>query len=212
MKTFSYFLVTALLFFFIACSDKNSSVVTPYENVKASSQSKIVETAVVTPSTPLPFFTKFDQAKYDLTKLDLSNNNTGSSNSGSARKAAGPFTVAGNLRMIFHNRKVILGTNQSLYNPGAYFCDVYICDYTLTLPSGQFAGLYGASKNGYNNFDTQVVGINNVQVQDPNTGASTYTFSTYSIVPLTNVLGQPAYVGTIPQDLTGLTYTYGIFP
>jgi hypothetical protein len=201
MKTFSYFLATALLLFFSACSNNDSSIVAPYEKIGVGSGGKIVETAVITPNTPLPFITK-----YDLERKSILVNKASS-----ARRASGPFTQAGNLRLIFSNRKVILGTNQSLYPPGAYFCDVYICDLVVNVSSGQFVGLQGASKYGYSNFDTQQTGINNTQVVGPG-GGSSYTFSTYSLVPNYNSAGQYIYAGTIPQDLTGLTYTYSIFP
>ena len=200
MKTPIYCLVFFMLLL-DACSNIDSVVVSPYE-MTGKSTGKVVETAVVTSKTPLPFITEYDLARKGVTN---------SSARVAQRASSGPFTQAGNLRLLFSNKKVFLSSNQSLYPVGLYFCDVYICDLVVSLPSGQFLGLMGSSKVGYNDFNTQTTGINNTQVLMPS-GGSDYIISTYSLVPNTNAAGQSIYAGTIPQDLTGLTYTYLIFP
>lgn len=205
MKALVYTCVLALLFLG-SCSKNDSVVLTPEGTFVSSKVPKVipasgveVERGVITPNTAFPFMTKYDLAEKQSKKINTK---------GSGRLAAlyGPFTVPGNIRVIYPDRKTLLTTNQSLYSVGIYTCDIYICEYKFTLPAGAAFSLDNASKFGYENFSEQILGVTYSQVLRP-TGKE-YTIFTYSIIPKTNVEGRYIYIGTIPQDLTGTTFTY----
>lgn len=188
MKTVIYVLFFSLLIFG-ACS---RDVISPVDAV--------VEKAVITSATPLPFMTKYDLAK----------KNSVNARAGGLVKPNfteyGPYTVNGNLRKILTQHKTTLTSNQSYYPVGVYFCDIYVCDVTITIPAGALFNYISSSKTGYSDYTNQTSGVN--VTQTAGSGGSTYSIATNSMVPIYNVNGQAVTQYVLPQDLTGTTFTY----
>lgn len=199
MKTLVYAVSFALLLL-SSCTKEDSGVVSP--NEISNSAGKIVETGSINPKTKFPFMTNYDLAA----KAKSVNNGSSRLGISTSNAVYGPFTVSGNLRLVTPNRKTLLTSNQSVYPYGIYFCDIYICEYIFTLPSGAYFSLDSASKFGYDNFSEQTIGVQYTQTLKPS--GKQYTIYTYSIVPNTDTQGRFIYNGTIPTDLTGTTFTY----
>ena len=114
-----------------------------------------------------------------------------------------PYVAVPTLTRVLERHKVLISraTVPSLAT-GIYFCDVYRSVSDIPLAPGAILIYMSSSKIGYSNYSTQEVGVASIQV------GSTYTLSTYSLVPRYNVAGQAINVGTLPTDLTGTTHVY----
>ena len=195
MKKIIYGVLMYSAFFFSSCSKEES-------NVSPSSKEVLLE--VTTPNGE-SIFTNFvanDGKSYSITKYDLSRMKP------SSRRGLStiiPRTASGQLSKHLTNAKLII-TGSPYYTTGTYFCDVYKSEATITVPSGSFA-LYtpatGASIKGYASFNN-TTSEGSVASQFGNT----YVFTTYSIIPKFNILGQNISGPTIPRDLTGNVFSY----
>ncbi|GAB3911507.1 hypothetical protein GCM10028803_53120 [Larkinella knui] len=208
MKKTIYALSCSFLILLSSCS-KNDSNIVPSTSTSAESSAnistsgsikgvnisgEIVGRSVITPQTPLPFMSSYDLAKNRNARI-------------LTWTEFGPFTTsAGTLTQIETNKQMVL-TGFSNYPTGTYFCNVWICQQKVTLPSSALMDFQGASKTGFANYSTLAQGINVVQSILGN-GTTEHTFYTYSIVPMYNAAGQFIYNGTLPVDLTGTTFTY----
>jgi hypothetical protein len=121
----------------------------------------------------------------------------------------GPLTTAATLTRIQTNQKIVLDTDPVRgLAAGTYICDVYSSSASVTLTAGQFMAYdtnTGASKPGYTTPSGNTIGSSSSQI------GNTYTFRTYSIVPLWDMWARPVNLGAFPRDLRGNVYTYSVF-
>lgn len=217
MKPFTYKLLSVLfLFLFLSSCSKNDLDVIPTSKVLSTDKASALMEAggeaieTITPTTPLPFMTK-----YDLSIKNASATNSKSSASGLKASATnlaiagwtqfGPFTTTAEL--------ILYQSNVKLYIPhtpnnaaGVYFCDVYRAQKTINLQLGDLFAYESVSKSGYKDPVTQELGVNITQTVTQT--INSYYVYTYSVVPKYTVSGQRVNIGTFPQDLTGTTFTY----
>ncbi len=186
-------------FFFLSSCSKEESNVSPIQKDKEGSSNFVN-------STGKSIFTNFvasDGKTYSITKYDLSRMKVSSSRG--TLSTIIPKTANGQLSKIQSTAKLIV-SGSPYYTTGVYFCDVYKSEAVITVPSGSFALFStstGASINGLVNFNnTTIEGSSATQY------GNTYTYVTYSIVPIYNSSGQtvPQYV--IPRDLTANVFSY----
>ena len=161
-------------------------------------------TEVVTSSTPLPIIV--EQNAHLRNQAMASINATSGQNVEAPANWTqfGPFTVTGDLTLTSTNFRVVLGPEQG-YATGVYFCDVYRCSKSVTLPAGALMHYDGASKEGYvTPSNPNVIGVN------VNQTGNTFEFATWSLVPRYNTAGQNINHSLIPIpiDLTGTEFTY----
>ena len=121
----------------------------------------------------------------------------------------GPYTVPATLTRVQTNQKIFLDADPGrAFAAGIYICDVYASSAQVTLASGQLM-VYdtdtGVSKPGYTTPSSNTVGSSSSQT------GRTFTFNTYSILPLYDVTGRRVSGDAFPRDLTGNTYTYQVY-
>ncbi len=196
MKKIIYGTLLCSIFFISSCSKEESRI-------------KPVEEADVTNfvnSTGESIFTNFvanDGKTYSITKYDLSRIKPSSKKT--LFSTFIPRSANAQLTKILSNAKLAV-SGSPYYTTGVYFCDVYKSEVSVTVPSGSFAlfntqtGLSIKGLTSYNN--TTAEGAVASQY------GNTYVFTTYSIIPQYNVLGQYIASATIPRDLTGNVYSY----
>ena len=190
MKSLFIYQTSLAILCLLLNSCNTDELITPREVASINHLSSSDTTA----TNSYPFMTPFD--------LSIKNSKTPARNSKTETWTQfGPYTVAGTLTKIYSNYKLSL-INKPPYASGVYFCDIWKLEKQVTLPAGSLMMFQGASKEGYSNYTTQTPGVLVIQ------NSNTYTFVTYSIVPVYNVLGQYIYNGTLPRDLTGGTFTY----
>ena len=187
-------------FFFLSSCSKEETNVNPSQNSKEVTSS-------LTASTGESIFTDFvasDGKIYSITKYDLSRMKEKGRSSKTLATII-PKTSNGVLTKIQSTAKLVV-SGSPYYTTAVYFCDVYKSEVSITVPSGSFALFTpetGASVKGLVNFNnTTIEGSSATQY------GNTYTYVTYSIVPIYNSVGQtvPQYV--IPRDLTANVFSY----
>lgn len=121
----------------------------------------------------------------------------------------GPYTVAATLTRVQTNQRIFLAAQPGrALAAGIYICDVYLSSAQVTLSRGQLM-IYdtdaGVSKPGYTTPTNNTVGSSSSQT------GRTFTFNTYSVLPLFDVTGRRIGGDAFPRDLSGNTYTYQVY-
>lgn len=189
MKKFVYLVFSIILL--NACDQEKSNVVIP------DSKSSLL--SAITSTDPLSSASEVDPLK--LAKLT-------NKNARASYTEYGPFTA--NATYNYHRaQRLDFTSNQSLYPPGTYDCDVSISVALVTLPANAIPIFVGASKMGYteNGYHNQIEGVTRSEYESG--GNKTYRMVTYSIVPI-YIVGGGQFVNPqpVPRSLLGNTYTY----
>jgi hypothetical protein len=193
MKKVVYAMLSVLFLAFSSCSEDKAPIAPKSETTVST-----VANEIVTPQTPLPFITRFDLSRANVGVSDTK----GLANGRIATWTEfGPYTLTPPLTKILTDHKVFISnTKIPSLATGNYFCDIYRCVSTVTIPTGALMMYQGSSKTGYSNYSTQDVGVSITQV------GQTYTFSTFSMIVKYNSIGQTINAGPFPVDLTGTTF------
>lgn len=119
------------------------------------------------------------------------------------------YTVSGSLSQIGTNVKIFIG-GFSQYPEANYFCNTYKSSASATVAAGSYV-LFDT------NTSASVPGRTSIYVSTSGTGSvmnqygTTYEFNTYSVVPVYNMIGQAVSQYTLPQNLTGNSFTYSVY-
>lgn len=209
MKKIHFAFFTALIMLLGACSEDEVADVTPkitqtYDTLYYS-DFVTPEMEFIAPRM-LPFMAPQHQRILGKNASDIMQmlNAPNARTEAQQQEILGPFTRNATLTKIVSDGGFILSGWPGLAT-GLYFCDVYNSSTFITLPSGQFPILLGASIMGYSDFVNRVEGI------VTSTVGQTTSYITRSVIVKSNALGQQLGYGPYPRDLRGNVYTYSVF-
>lgn len=194
--------VIALLFLSISCTkDKNipnSDIESLKTQLKQLNSTQVTENAAITDMSA-PFISKIDQNKLSLlTKINRM-----------MIPWEGPFYATGTLQVVALNQKILITNTESPLPTGYYICNIYALSKEVDLPAGALARVDAnlMTKIGYSNWTTKEIGVKFAQGTGPT--SNKFGMTTYSILPVTNIIGQSVNAPALPAgDLTGVQFAY----